>query len=79
MFGIESVCHANDKAEFLREAYCVLRLGGRIVVIDGFLALERLTSSEQRLYAKFIAGWVVPNLASCARSRASFEPPPPTG
>jgi cyclopropane fatty-acyl-phospholipid synthase-like methyltransferase len=64
LFASESACYAPSKAAFLREAYRVLRTGGRIVVIDGFLADRRRSAAEERLLAECSRGWAVPGLAT---------------
>jgi tocopherol O-methyltransferase len=66
VFGIESVCYAKDKLDFLTEAYRIMQPGGRIAVLDAFLTKDELDPTEQGIYTKFTTGWVVPNLSSRA-------------
>lgn len=63
VWAIESVCHAVDKKIFLKEAYRVLKKGGRIVVADGFLR-RKPNPSEEIAYNNFLEGFVLPGLAS---------------
>jgi len=62
VWGLESVCHAKRKKEFLTEAYRVLKPGGKIVVADGFLKRD-VKDSEEEIYKDFIDGFVLPNIA----------------
>jgi tocopherol O-methyltransferase len=62
VFGVEAICYAQPKAAFLAEAYRVLRRPGRVVIVDTFLNTVSLTASETTIYAKFIDGWIVPDL-----------------
>lgn len=64
VWAIESVCHAEVKADFLKEAYRVLRPGGRFVMADGFQREAPLTGNEKKMMEKWFDGWAVPNLAT---------------
>ncbi len=65
VWALESSCHALNKGDFLREAYRVLRKGGRLVVCDGFMLQREFDESQWQAVVTCLNGWAVPNL--CAR------------
>lgn len=73
IFGIESICHAQQKIDFLREAYRLMKKGGRLVVVDGFLEKKKLSNKEKEIYSKWLAGWGVPNLATTESFRRDLK------
>jgi tocopherol O-methyltransferase len=64
IFGIESICHAHRKIDFLKEAYRIMKPSGRIAVVDLFLTKENLDVQEMKIYTKTIEGWALPNLST---------------
>lgn len=73
IWGLESVCYAENKKDFLMEAKRLLKNKGRIVVADGFLKKENLNSKEKEEMEKWLAGWAVPNLASLTEFRTCLD------
>lgn len=79
VWGLESICYAPDKAAFLREAFRLLRPGGRLVIADGFLSRPVRDAEESRLVRAWCDGWAVPDVARLASflddaRSAGFEP-----
>jgi len=66
VWGLESVCHALNKADFIREAFRVLKKGGRLVVCDGFLMQREVADEDWPAMVDCLDGWAVPNL--CLRN-----------
>jgi len=66
VWAIESVCHADDKKDFLEEAYRLLKNGGRLIIADGFLKRNPRNDEERRIIKNFCEGLALPNLASTA-------------
>lgn len=64
VWGLESVCHALNKGDFLKEAFRLLRPGGRIVVCDGFITRRDFSDDEWQDIVICLNGWAVPNLCS---------------
>lgn len=73
VWGLESVCHAEETKAFLAEAARVLAPGGRLVVADRFMATRDLTSGERRRMNHWLDGWAIPHLAHHEDFRAALD------
>lgn len=64
VFGIESICYAYRKIDFLKEAYRIMKPGGKIAVVDFFLNRDNLDAQEMKIYANTLRGWALSNLST---------------
>jgi tocopherol O-methyltransferase len=72
IWAIESVCHAADKKEFVKEAHRLLKPGGRLIMADFFLDKVPI-GSDQKYIDGWAHGWAVPffEQAVCFKSLLS--------
>lgn len=63
VWGLESVCYAEDKREVLEQAERVLDDDGRILVGDWYMTERELTDYEHQIVEYWLEGWKIPNLA----------------
>ena len=67
VWGCESICYADDKEQFIKEAYRLLKPGGRVVVADGFVT--DLNNNDHSSIRNWLDGWQVNYLESPERFR----------
>ncbi|WP_068467662.1 SAM-dependent methyltransferase [Candidatus Protochlamydia phocaeensis] len=62
VWAIESVCHVEDKALFIREAFRLLKKGGRLILADGFAAQPDYEGADRARMERWLNGWGVKEL-----------------
>jgi len=62
VMGLESICYANPKSEFIKGVFRVLKKGGRFAMADGFASKEEYFGNEKRLMGRWMDGWKLNNL-----------------
>lgn len=65
VWGCESICYAENKERFIKEAYRILRPGGRLVVADGFVT--DFKNNDHPTIRNWLDGWQVNYLESLER------------
>lgn len=60
VWAIESVCHAESKRAFVKEAFRILKKGGRLIVADFF----KTSSKQDFSLDKMAKGWAVESFES---------------
>lgn len=61
VFALETICHLEDKIDFYKEMFRILKPGGRLLV--GEYSLSKVPSKdEEKLLLKWLKGWVIPNI-----------------
>lgn len=64
VWAIESVCYADSKERFIKEAFRILKKGGRLVVADFFTTKNKLNYRERKLMSGMAHGWALDSFES---------------
>ena len=65
VWGCESICYAEDKEQFIKEAWRLLKPGGRLIIADGFVT--DLDNNNHPTIRNWLDGWQVNYLDSPQR------------
>lgn len=71
VWGCESICYADTKEQFIKEAWRLLKPGGRLVVADGFVS--NFENNQNPIIRQWLDGWQVNYLETPERFKGFMQ------
>lgn len=62
VYSVEAVCHAVQPEKYFQEASRLLRKGGKLILVDDYVANRTFTKHESKWLKAYIDGWYVPGV-----------------
>jgi tocopherol O-methyltransferase len=66
VWAIEAVCHAKDKSQFYKEAFRVLKPGGKLLIGENLRTARPLEKEKEELLKEIFHSWAIPDLDTFA-------------
>jgi tocopherol O-methyltransferase len=73
IWACESMCHAQNKADFYKEAYRLLKPGGRVICADYIRNDRPLTDEGEKLLHAWLDGWSIKDLDTYEEHKENAE------
>ena len=74
VWGVESIVHCEDKEAFVKEAYRLLKPGGRLLIAEYLLREEPpLSTAEEKEMMPFLRGCMMPDLLTPSRYKSLYQ------
>ncbi|MEO5782019.1 MAG: methyltransferase domain-containing protein [Ginsengibacter sp.] len=70
VWAIEAVCHARDKSKFYKEAYRVLKPGGKLLIGENLRTARPLEKEKEELLKEIFHSWAIPDLDTFEEHRS---------
>jgi len=73
VWALESLCHSQDKSDFYREAFRLLRPGGRLTMAEYIRGHRSLEKEEEERLRKWLHNWAIPDIDTADEHRFHAE------
>ena len=70
VWAIEAVCHAKDKSQFYKEAYRVLKPGGKLLIGENLRTARPMEPEKESLLKEIFHSWAIPDLDTFEEHRS---------
>jgi len=73
VWACESVCHTAQKSDFYKEAFRILKPGGRLVMAEYLRTARSLPPASERLLEQWLRPWAIPDLNTMEEHRTNAQ------
>lgn len=73
IWACESMCHAMEKSKFYKEAYRLLKPGGRLICADYFRTDRTLHPEGEKLLHDWLHGWSIKDIDDYSEHKTNAE------
>ncbi len=70
VWAVESVCHAPNKEDFVKEAMRLLKPGGKLIIADFWASKQEYSGADAKVMNEWVHGWSVDQLEHIDNFRA---------